>query len=177
MRISSELITPNTWRQAVPIAPNALGATLRYMGLRERLVEVMDSIGNDAELARKAGVSRAAVSDWRSGKIKSLKAITVVNIQERTGYSARWLILGVGTKKVGQKSNSSELGALSHQSAQKLSKANEQKLLAVLRAFFDTDDEGKAQIAHAAEALTESGGSPRRVGQHSAKRGGGSARQ
>jgi hypothetical protein len=128
------------------------------MGLRERLIEIMEAVGNDAELARKAEVSRAAVSDWRSGNIKSLKAITAVNIQEKTGYSVRWLILGIGPKKVTDKDDSAKVGAITYKS-QRLSHANEQKLLVVLRSFLDTDDEGKAEIVEAVKAVTGENGS------------------
>lgn len=147
------------------------------MGLKERLIEVMEAVGNDAELARKAKVSRASVSDWRSGNIKSLKAITAANIQETTGYSVRWLILGIGPKKFGEKSDSSAVGALTHNQSQKLSKVNEQKLLVVLRSFLDTDDEGKAEIVEAVKAITGDNGSGHSGRQHhrSAKRTRGSA--
>lgn len=142
------------------------------MGLRERLIEVMDDIGNDAELSRKAGVSRASVSDWRSGNIKSLKALTALNIQERTGYSARWLVLGIGPKKFSAKSNGVELGELTHKPSAKLSRENEQKLLVILRSFLDTDDEGKAQIVEAVEAITGENGSGHRQPRATKRRGG-----
>ncbi len=151
-------------------APSGALVRLTYMGLRERLIEVMDSIGNDAELARKAKVSRASVSDWRSGNIKSLKAITAANIQETTGYSTRWLVLGIGPKKVGEKSDSLSAGALTHTATQKLSKANEQKLIVILRSFLDTDDEGKAEIVEAVKAITGENGSGHAGRQQSAGR-------
>lgn len=141
--------------------------------LRDRLVEIMDAIGNDAELARKAGVSRASVSDWRAGNIRSLKALTALNIQEKTGYSARWLILGIGPKKFASKSELREMSALEHNSSPKLSRENEQKLLAVLRSFLDTDDEGKAQIVEAVEAITGANGQQRRRTNRVHKRRGG----
>jgi hypothetical protein len=72
-------------------------------GLRERLIEIADELGNDAEFARIAKVSRSAVSQWRAGDVKALKALSAVNIQERTGYSVRWLILGIGPKKLSGK--------------------------------------------------------------------------
>lgn len=75
---------------------------LAYMSatLRDRLIEIADQLGNDAEFARIAKVSRSAVSQWRAGDVKALKALSALNIQERTGYSARWLVLGIGPKKL-----------------------------------------------------------------------------
>lgn len=112
--------------------------------LHDRLVEIANEIGNDAELARIAGVSRSAVSQWRAGDVKSLKAISALRIQERTGYSARWLVLGIGPKKL---VDNKSIGGLERQAG--LSTANEKKLLAILKAFFETDDEGKENISEA----------------------------
>lgn len=157
------------------------GVKLAYMGgantLQDRLIEVADAVANDAELARIADVSRSAVSQWRKGDVKALKALSAVNIQERTGYSVRWLILGIGPKKVSQKSDSSDLGALTHKSTAKLSKDEEQKLLVVLRAFFDTDDEGRAEIVEAVEAISGNGSAKHRGERtRGTKRGRGGAR-
>lgn len=124
--------------------------------LQERLVEVADSIGNDAELARIAGVTRSNVSQWRKGDIKSLKALPVINIQEKTGYSAKWLVLGTGHKRLTGKQEH-----VKEDARNKLSPKDEQKLLVVLRVFFDTDDEGKNQIVEAVEAIAGENGAGR----------------
>jgi hypothetical protein len=151
---------------------------LPYMGgttLRDRLIEIADELANDAEFARIAKVSRSAVSQWRKGDVKALKALSAVNIQERTGYSVRWLILGIGPKKVGAKS---EVSVQAHHSGHTLSTHDEKKLLAVLKAFFDTDHEGRAQIVEAVEAITAANGSAgRQPGPGQSKQGrGGSSR-
>lgn len=122
--------------------------------LRDRLIEIADEFGNDAEFARLAKVSRAAVSQWRSGEVKTLKAFSAVNIQERTGYSVRWLVLGIGPKKL--------TGKVEHQASsldteQKLTPKDEHKFLVVLRAFLDTDEEGRQQIMDAAQAVIGNG--------------------
>jgi hypothetical protein len=128
-----------------------MGAT----GLRERLIEIADELGNDAEFARIAKVSRSAVSQWRAGDVKALKALSAVNIQERTGYSVRWLILGIGPKKL---SGKQENGALPHNSVRSLSPSEDKKLLAVIKAFFDTDQEGRTEIVKAVEAISGTDG-------------------
>lgn len=139
---------------------------LPYMGmstLQERLIEVADSVGNDAEVARIAKVSRSAVSQWRTGDVKALKAVSAVNIQERTGYSVRWLILGIGPKKLSGKQDIAQVP----DGQVRLGHKDEQKLLVVLRAFFDTDDEGKNEIVETAKAIIGVNGPTR--GEHSAK--------
>jgi hypothetical protein len=101
---------------------------LPYMGgsLRERLIEIADELANDAEFARIAKVSRSAVSQWRKGDVKALKALSAVNIQERTGYSVRWLILGVGPKKTSAKQ---ETSAAAHNRERTLSSTDEKNSL------------------------------------------------
>ena len=131
-----------------------------YMGgatLQERLIEIADTVDNDAEFARIAKVSRSAVSQWRAGDVRSLKALSAANIQERTGYSVRWLILGIGPKKLSGKADISHVPDVK----EKLNAKDEQRLLVVLRAFFDTDDEGKKQIVETVKAITGTNGSPR----------------
>jgi hypothetical protein len=126
--------------------------------LHDRLLEIATAIGNDAELARIANVSRSNVRQWRTGDVKTLKALSALNIQERAGYSARWLVLGLGPKKLTGKSDLPESSALPY-TTQKLSPANEKNLLVVLRSFLNTDDEGKAQIVEAVKAVTGANGS------------------
>lgn len=151
---------------------------LPYMGgttLQQRLVEIADALGSDAELARIAKVSRSAVSQWRDGQVKSLQAESALNIQERTGWSARWLVLGIGPKKLGSRH---DVGALTHDTHHVLSPPNEKKLLVVLRAFLETDDEGKNQIVEAVSAVAgENGGSGQKQERAPSKsRRGGSTR-
>lgn len=141
---------------------------LPYMGgatLQERLIEVADSIDNDAEFARIAKVSRSAVSQWRAGDVKTLKALSAVNIQERTGYSVRWLILGIGPKKLSGKADISTLPDIKTT----MSTKDEQKLLVVLRAFFDTDDEGKDQIVESVKGITGTNGGGHRDARSAVK--------
>lgn len=158
----------STLRTTPSRALNAALVNLAYMpgGLRERLIEIADELGNDAEFARIAKVSRSAVSQWRKGDVKALKAMSAVNIQERTGYSVRWLILGIGPKKL---SGKPDMGALPD-IRQKLSPEYEHNLLVVLRSFLDTDDEGRDEITEAVRAITGNGSSGRQERKRSSKR-------
>lgn len=121
--------------------------------MRDRLIEVADSVANDAEFARIAKVSRSAVSQWRKGDVKALKALSAANIQERTGYSVRWLILGIGPKKLIGKADIGQIPDIE----QKLSPKDEHKFLVILRAFLDTDEEGREDIVEAVEAIAGNG--------------------
>ena len=70
--------------------------------LEKRITEALDSTGlKDAEIARKLKLSRATISQWRSGGVKSLKAESASNIERLTGYSANWISTGVGDKMSG----------------------------------------------------------------------------
>lgn len=126
--------------------------------LQERLIEIADEINNDAEFARIAKVSRSAVSQWRAGDVKSLKALSAVNIQERTGYSTRWLVLGIGPKKLSSKNDNVEKPAEKSDSQNRLGPKNAQKLLVVVQSFLDTDDEGRNEIVAAVTAVTGENG-------------------
>lgn len=67
--------------------------------LENRIAEALNSTGlKDAEIARKLKLSRATVSQWRSGGVKSLKAESASNIERLTGYSANWISTGIGDK-------------------------------------------------------------------------------
>ena len=123
--------------------------------LRDRLIEIADSLGNDAEFARIAKVSRSAVSQWRTGEVKALKAMSAVNIQERTGYSARWLVLGIGPKKLSGKSDNAPIQDI----RKSLSAVDEHKFLVIIRAFLDTDEETRSEIVEAVKAVTGNGSS------------------
>lgn len=141
-------------------ALSARAVNVPYMGaptLQERLIEIANTVDNDAEFARIAKVSRSAVSQWRAGEVRSLKALSAVNIQERTGYSVRWLILGIGPKKLSGKSDLSSVS----DTRVKLTAKDEQKLLVVLRAFFDTDEEGRNEIVETVKAITGANGGHR----------------
>lgn len=68
--------------------------------LQERIAIVLAETGlGTAALARIADVKSSAVSQWKSGRIATLKAETAANIERHTGYRADWLATGRGTPK------------------------------------------------------------------------------
>lgn len=74
------------------------------MNLAKRIQTVLDeNPGVDqVELARLAHVTKGAINQLLSGAIKSLKLEYAVGIQDSLGYSAVWLVLGKGPKKLGE---------------------------------------------------------------------------
>lgn len=71
------------------------------MQLSERIQRVLDEQGLDQPaLGKVAGVTKATVNQWITGKIKSLKMEYAVQIQERYGYSVSWLVMGRGPERV-----------------------------------------------------------------------------
>lgn len=76
----------------------ALGGLILWMTLADRIKEAMGSM-TPAELARGAGVSDSAVSQWLDGTTKNLKAESAAKIEMATGYSAVWLATNKGPKR------------------------------------------------------------------------------
>lgn len=111
------------------------------MGLRERLTEIRDALGSNAELARAAGITRSNATQWVEGDVKSLKAITALNLEEKTGFSARWIVFGSGHKKVSG-NGLKEIPDEKRNPAE----SDEQKLLEIIRIFQDTDRLGRDAI-------------------------------
>lgn len=75
------------------------------MSLRTRIAEILQNVvdGNQAELARLAGVSRSAVGQWLSGETEDIKAMPAFKIQDKLDFSARWIADGTLPKKVSKK--------------------------------------------------------------------------
>jgi hypothetical protein len=73
------------------------------MPLKERIEELMRTteLKEKAQVARAAGVSTSAVSQWLgkgSKTIKSMDSTPAVALQAKTGYSWQWLAKGTGPK-------------------------------------------------------------------------------
>jgi len=70
------------------------------MELKHRIREAMEGAGlKPLQLANAVGVSSGAVTHWLNGATSSLKAETANRISQVTGYSASWLVSGLGDKK------------------------------------------------------------------------------
>lgn len=71
------------------------------MALKERLQAALDASGKSrSELARACGVSRAAVTEWMTGRTTSLTAKNLRLASEFLDVSAVWLEVGVGPMRV-----------------------------------------------------------------------------
>lgn len=70
--------------------------------LKQRMEEAAADMGerfNRADLQNACGVTKASVSDWFTGKTKSLKGDTLVAAAAYFGVSASWLGDGKGQKR------------------------------------------------------------------------------
>lgn len=77
--------------------------------LGERIKDALASSGkSQAGLAAACGVSAPSVSDWVSGKTKSMKARTAIRAAEYLGVSLTWLTEGRGKKQPERLSPSSD---------------------------------------------------------------------
>jgi hypothetical protein len=74
----------------------------------ERIEKIMRDIGvkENVELGRMAGASKSVVGQWLSGQIKSIAPEYAYNLQDSTGYSAKWIMLGTGAEKISNTSQS-----------------------------------------------------------------------
>lgn len=115
-------------------------------------MEIADDVGGDAKLARIAGVSRSAVSQWRKNGVKHLKSSTVDNLQ-RAGYSSQWLLGNIGPKKLSGKLDPSRQA----DKPKRLSSEEEHHLILVLQSFLDADEYGRREIREAVEAAIGDG--------------------
>jgi transcriptional regulator with XRE-family HTH domain len=71
------------------------------MPLNNRIAEAITVSGkSSADIARACGVTAAAVTHWKNGNTKSLKAETALALEQATGFRAVWLLKGKGPRKV-----------------------------------------------------------------------------
>lgn len=69
--------------------------------INDRIIEALDSTGKkDAEIAREVGISKSAITQWRKGHVKGMRAETAAALERATGYSATWLATGRGNKLI-----------------------------------------------------------------------------
>jgi len=72
----------------------------RVSTLKQRLQMALDAGFGVAELARAAGVSNSAVSQWKSGNSKAIKGDSAVGLERVTKWRAAWWINGKGPRDV-----------------------------------------------------------------------------
>lgn len=68
------------------------------MALSDRIQEIVAAGYKKSAIAKAAGKSAAAVSQWLSGETKEIKADSAAGIQAVTGFSAVWIATGKGPK-------------------------------------------------------------------------------
>jgi hypothetical protein len=71
----------------------------------DRVQVIKEALGikTDAEFGRIAGASKAVVHQWKSGLIQSISANYAYSIQDKTGFSARWIMTGHGQQYLSTK--------------------------------------------------------------------------
>lgn len=129
--------------------------------LKERLTEIRNVLGSNAELARASGTSRGNVTQWlkpgpEKNDVQSLKAETALTLEKKTGYLARWIMYGSGPKRV----NGTEVSGHTDEKKKDVS-SDEAKLLELIRIFQETDQIGKDAIWAGAQRASQ------RIAKHS----------
>jgi SOS-response transcriptional repressor LexA len=71
-----------------------------WMSLQERINELFTDHPDKkaTQLAKFAGVSRSAVSDWRSGKTKNIEGENALHVAKFFGANTEWVLTGKGQK-------------------------------------------------------------------------------
>ncbi len=74
---------------------------ITYMELSKRIAEIRAETGlNQSEFGRALGVKSQAVSQWESGKTKSIKPVILEKIHRLYGYNPWWVSNGRLPKKI-----------------------------------------------------------------------------
>jgi len=75
--------------------------SLHPMDMGKRIAHARKTAGlKPAELARRVGVSKGAVSQWEDGTVKDLRLPNLFAIEDATGFSARWIALEEGPERI-----------------------------------------------------------------------------
>ncbi len=64
----------------------------------ERVQYMMDQLGitKQSEFGLLCGASRALVNHWVTGRTKQIDPIYAFNLEDKTPFSARWILIGTG---------------------------------------------------------------------------------
>lgn len=93
-----------------------ISSNYTYMStLQERMEEFLRETGlSVTQVAKTAGVSASAVSQWKGDGAKEIKSIGKIEaalyLERATGFSALWLAKGIGPKRVAPKPAPLDLG-------------------------------------------------------------------
>ena len=71
---------------------------MRVTTVWDRVQVIKEALGikTDAEFGRIAGASKAVVNQWKNGLIQTISANYAYSIQDKTRFSARWIMTGQG---------------------------------------------------------------------------------
>jgi transcriptional regulator with XRE-family HTH domain len=83
---------------------HSLGFWTMKITVPERLNQIKQAMGidEDVQLAKLAGASKSTVNQWFSGGIKTITAEYAYRLEEKTGFSAKWIQLGDGPPRISQ---------------------------------------------------------------------------
>lgn len=84
---------------------NTLDGLIPEMSLSDRIKIVIDAGYTRTQIAKAAGKSQGAVTQWLSGDTKELKSDSAAGIQALTGFSAVWLATGKGPRMAADVTN------------------------------------------------------------------------
>lgn len=84
---------------------NTLDGLIPEMALSDRIKIVIDAGYTRTQIAKAAGKSQGAVTQWLSGDTKELKSDSAAGIQALTGFSAVWLATGKGPRMAADVTN------------------------------------------------------------------------
>ena len=82
---------------------NDLAGLIDDMALKDRINEIIKAGYSKAEIARAAGKTPSAVTQWLTGETKEIKADSAAGIQAKTGFSAVWIATGKGPRYIKNK--------------------------------------------------------------------------
>lgn len=134
--------------------------------LQERMVELMTATGwTVGEIARIAGVTSAAVSQWvGNGKGKQSKSIGDINaamrLEKASGFRGLWLAKGAGAKLV------EDPGTALTEETRPEPDAFDAALEVIAKALAEVDEEGRALVGHSLSRLAHDPSKLGSIAQH-----------
>lgn len=76
--------------------------------LAERITHVLNTYkGEQAGLARKVGVSKSTITQWKDGSTKNIRPIHLFTLARETGFAAEWIGTGAGPMMAGSDNDES----------------------------------------------------------------------
>lgn len=136
---------------------NGVAGLIDLMALADRIKEAMGTMKPGA-FAKEVNVTPGAVTQLLDGTTKSLRAETVVLIEQKTGYRASWIVTGKGPKKLTDGMSQEERRLLSRyrEVLQDLKAIPEPRRLSLLEQIQQAANETREAAEHIARLDMES---------------------